>query len=136
MVHRTGGLIGLCFDQRICGVGPGQRVPGAGWAHVVLRQIFGMADVILHDDRLDDAEKARIWDCLTIGSDYDGFIDPLSRYPTALSLELFARDLRELLFAHRHTRLIERVGVDVLLEKIAWRNAYDFAQRHLPAASR
>ena len=136
MIHRSEGLYGVIFDQRILGVPPNQKVPERQCPHILLNQIFGVVDVIMNDDRLSEAEKRTIWDRVCIGSDFDGMIDPLSRYATALSLPQFARELRELLWRNRHTRMIAQIGVDQLVDKICWRNAYEFARRHLEAASR
>jgi hypothetical protein len=132
MIHSSHGLFGLCFDQRILGVRDQDRLPPAHWASAMMRQIFAVIDVIMLDQRIPAADRASIWDCVCIGSDFDGFIDPLSAYPTALSLPDFARDLRAFLFEHRHTRDIDALGVENLTEKICWRNAYDFALRNLP----
>lgn len=136
LVHASDGLIGLCFDRRICGVAPNEKIAPENWSRVLLNQIFGLVDVIMLDERLKAGEKRTIWDRISIGSDYDGVIDPIAIYPTAASLPQFAEDLRELLHENRHTRMIDRIGVDVLIEKIAWKNAYEFAKTHFPAASR
>ena len=76
-------------------------------------------------------DKHTIWDCLCLGTDYDGLIDPVSCYPTALDLGRFAQDLEERLEKIKHTRQIASIGVKTLVEKICWRNAYDLAMRHL-----
>lgn len=134
MIHSSEGLLGLCFDQRILGVRSPDRVPAAQCARALLRQVLAFVDVILLDDRIPPAERASIWDRLCIGTDFDGFIDPLNPYPTALAFPDFANDLRAFLEEHRHTRMIDSIGVEVLVEKICWRNAYQFALTHLPAA--
>ncbi len=134
LVHETRGLIGLVFDQRVCGVGPRQKVDLEMWPRLVRAQIFGMVDVIIDDDRLSDDQKRRVWDTICLGTDYDGMIDPLSRYPTVLQLDLFADDLRAELEAYKHTRFIAEIGVDELVDKICWKNAHRFARAHLPAA--
>ena len=95
-----------------------------------------MIDVIMLDDRLTKAQKKRAWDCLCLGTDYDGLIDPLSKYPTAMHLPDFAADLEQILEENKHTRYIAEIGVQELVEKICWRNAYEFALKHLPAACR
>lgn len=136
IVHETGGVVGLVFDQRVCGVPLKQKVPGEFWSDLVMRQIFAMVDVIAADQRLSDAEKKRAWDCVAIGSDYDGLIDPLSRYPTAMSLPKFADDLRESLERHKYTRFIDEIGVEVILDKICYQNLWDFSRRHFPSCSR
>jgi hypothetical protein len=133
-IWRTEGLAGLCFDQRICGVTPGQKISYDRWIHVLAEQLFGMVDVVMLDDRVDDDDKITIWDRICLGTDFDGLIDPISAYSTVLDFDRLAGDLGALLEKHRHTRMIDRIGVDELVEKIAWRNAHDFVTRHLPAA--
>lgn len=135
LAHATGGLFGLVFDQRVCGVAPRQKIHDDMWPRVVRAQIFGIVDVIMNDDRLSDDEKRRAWDCVCLGTDYDGMIDPLSRYPTVLQLDLFADDLRAELESAKHTRMIEEIGVDEIVEKVCWKNVHLFARRHLAAAT-
>jgi hypothetical protein len=133
-VHRTGGLVGLVFERRVAGVKMGQKLPDDLWPKVLVRQLLAMVDVIYHDERLDEAARRTIWDNICIGSDYDGFIDPIQSYPTVMELPRFAEDLRRELRAVEHTRSIGQLGVDELVEKICWRNADQFARKHLPAA--
>lgn len=128
------GLIGLCMDRRILGMASGEKVAPEVASQVLIEQIFAIADAVMVDDRLSEAEKARVWDCICLGTDYDGVIQPLEAYPTALDLPQFGKDLRRALKEREHTRQIGAIGVEVILEKIAWRNAYEFAMRHLPAA--
>jgi len=135
MVHESEGLVGFIFDRRVLGAAPGLKVPDELWPQMLWRQFTGMVDVVMADDRLDPADKVRIWDRICIGTDFDGFMHPVPPYPTVLEFQDFADDLAELLHQHRHTRMIARIGVDTLVEKIAWRNAYDFTRLHLPAAA-
>ena len=133
MVHDTRGLIGVIFDRRVVGVAPGQRIPDEQWPMLIWRQLTGMVDVIMLDDRRDADDRRGIWDRLCIGSDFDGFMHPVPCYPTVLEYQTFADDLARLLEQHRHTRMIAEVGVETIVEKVAWRNAYEFALRHAPA---
>jgi hypothetical protein len=112
----------------------GQKLPDDLWPKVLVRQLLAMVDVIYHDERLDESARRTIWDNICIGSDYDGFIDPIQSYPTVMELPRFAEDLRRELRAVEHTRSIGQIGVDALVEKICWRNADLFARKHLPAA--
>lgn len=130
-VWESRGLIGMCFDQRICGVPPRQTVPREAWIDIMLRQILGTVDAILLDESAPFDERLRIWDCICIGSDFDGLIDPLTAYPTVLEFPQFAEDLAERLDDVRQTRGIGTVGVENLVDKICWKNAYDFALRTL-----
>ncbi len=134
MVHDTEGLIGVCFDQGVAGVGPNERVPEQHYGRVLVRQILAMADVILQDDRRDEEDRIRVWDRICIGSDFDGVIHPVASHSTALSFPAFAEDLRVVLNEKRHTRFIERVGVDEIVERVCWKNIFEFTQRHLGTA--
>ncbi len=130
--HKSGGLFGLCFDQRILGLRSGDKTPAELLPDVLVDHLLALADVVMLDDRLSQADKRRAWDCLCIGSDFDGAIDPISCCPTVLSLPRFEEALRARLEALAHTRQIAEIGVDALVEKICWKNAFDFVQRHFP----
>lgn len=131
-LFESGGLVGICFEQRIAGVGPHQRVPREKYAYLVLQHILALVDAVYQDESRPIEERRKVWDCICLGTDYDGMIDPLTAYPTVLSLDEWAEDLRDHLTSISHTRQIAEIGVDELVEKIAWRNAYEFAQRHWP----
>jgi hypothetical protein len=135
MVFETSGLWGICFDQRIAGIGPHHRIPAERLPDVLLGQILGFVDVVMLDDRIAEKAKRRIWDCVCLGTDFDGVIDPISCYPTAASLPTFASDLRDRLEQVSHTRMIDEIGVDEILEKISWRNVHEFTLRHLDGAA-
>lgn len=133
-VHRSGGLVGLVFEQRILGARPGQAKHADRMPQVVFHQLFALVDAVLLHDGTPEETKASVWDCLCLGTDYDGFIDPVSCYPTAMELPRFAEELRAWLEVHQDTRGIKALGVETLVEKICWRNAHTLLERHLPAA--
>lgn len=132
MAHDSEGLIGLIFDRRVVGVGPGEQVPDELWPRVLMQQIFGIVDVIFRDDRLDAAAKRTIWDRLCIGTDFDGVMHPVPLYPTVLEFDRFAGHVADALSQYRHTRMIDEIGIDEIVEKTSWRNAYEFTRRHFP----
>lgn len=125
----SGGLIGFVFDQRVNGLPSRQQLPTSSWIELFVRQLFGTADAVLQDERLPQAQRLAVWDCLCLGTDFDGLIQPFAPYPTALHLRDFAEDLTEQLHRYRHTRGIEQIGVKQLADKILWKNAVDFARR-------
>jgi len=135
MAHDSQGLIGLILDRRVLGAAPGLRIADDHWPLLLWRQITGIVDVIMLDDRRTPEDKRRIWDRLCIGSDFDGFMHPLPCYPTVIEYQSIADDLADLLHRHRHTRMIDDVGVDVIVEKFAWRNAFDLARQHMPGSA-
>lgn len=132
MVHKTGGLIGLVFDQRVAGVKPREKVKKIYWPDVILRHIFAMVDVILQDERIPWEERLTVWDCIGLGTDFDGFIDPVTCYPTVLEIPQFEEDLRQALQSQSHTRGIEKIGVEAIVDKICMQNLYDFALKYMP----
>lgn len=134
MIHKTRGLFGVCFDQRVAGLSNSQKIHPEQLHHVLFQQILGVVDVIMARDDLSNKEKARIWDCICLGTDFDGLIDPVSAYPTALNLDDFAHDLRRDLEEIQHTRQIAKIGVDAIVDKIAYKNIADFTSVHLPRA--
>ena len=135
LVHETRGLLGVCFDQRIAGVKPAEKVPPEHHGRVLARQVLAMVDVIMQDDRLADEDKRTVWDRICIGSDFDGVIHPLSEFATALSFQRFAQELTEILEEKRHTRMIDELGVDTLVEKVCWSNLAEFTRQQLVTAS-
>jgi hypothetical protein len=56
----------------------------------------------------------------------------LPGYETIRRLPSARADLRRHLEAAKEQRGIAEIGVDELVDKIAWRNAYEFALRELP----
>lgn len=120
------------IERGFFGVGPGQQVPDQLWPRILLQQLFGLVDVIFQDDRLSVAAKRTIWDRLCIGTDFDGVMHPVPIYPTVLEFERFAGHLHDALHQYRHTRMIDKIGIDEIVEKLAWRNAYEFTMRHFP----
>ncbi|RAL20359.1 hypothetical protein DL240_17410 [Lujinxingia litoralis] len=135
VIFESGGLAGINLDRRILGMKPGDKLEEALVPEVVLRQIFALVDVVFLDDRYSPQEKLRVWDHICLGTDFDGFIHPIQTCPTAAELPALAEALRELLERHKHTRGIAEIGVEQILEKFAWKNAYAFALTHLPAAA-
>ncbi len=129
-VVKSQGLLGLCFDRRICGVRAGDKLTEAFVKNALLKQIFATIEVVWKDDSMSAHQKSAAWDCITIGSDFDGVIDPLPRYASATELTLFADDLKEALENRKSEFGIAEIGVENIVAKISWKNAYDFAMKH------
>ena len=132
MIHDSRGLLGVIFDRRVAGTPPDVQIPEVLWKRVIADQILGFVDAVMLDDRRTAKDRRRVWDCISLGTDYDGVMHPVPRYPTVMEFPLFADDLARVLHGIRHTRMIEDIGVDELVEKICWRNAYEFTLRNFP----
>ncbi len=134
MILKTKGLFGVCFDQRVAGISNNQTIHPEQVHHILFQQILGAVDVAMANDDLSTKEKRAIWDCICLGTDFDGLIDPVDNYPTALDLDKFSEDLYNNLEEISHTRMIGKIGVQEIVEKIAWKNIYNFTEKHLPRA--
>jgi len=86
--------LGLCLDQRILGQQDKKEVSGK----TLLRNNLKMMLERLHQkSTLTEAEKARIWEILCIGSDFEGYIDPPEGYATVMEFDRLEKDLKDIL---------------------------------------
>jgi hypothetical protein len=135
-IHNSGGLIGMSFDQRVLGLEqtlltflklPRNRLNNING---FMRMLERVVSVPFKRQLVD---PAGIWNTLTIGTDYDGFIDPVDPYPTVLSFDLFRRDLEDALRSWRRdsrAALLGELNVEKVVEGICFRNAYEFVKKH------
>lgn len=87
VITESGGLIGISLDERILGVKPGMKSAETDdWAAVLTRNILGMVTAAKESGM---SHPENIWKCLSIGSDYDGLIDPANAFPRAEELQHF-----------------------------------------------
>ena len=96
IIHKTGGVFGLSFDQRIMGVPVNKKNPERTRRNSIFaiwNSIEGIVKVIYAEAALTDAEKQRAWKIITLGTDFEGFIDAIDPYPTALEFSVFRNDL-------------------------------------------
>lgn len=153
----TGGLAGLSFDQRILGVHGKKEKNGnrdLNNIECLWNNIKAFADAIIDSDNIPFNNKKDVWDILCIGSDFEGYIDPVDDYSTALKVGFFQRDLiiriTQDLFAGGQTLplkqadgsiamvpaneryfLSSQADVAKVVAKICFENAKTFAVKHL-----
>lgn len=73
-------------------------------------------------------EKA--WDCISLGSDFDGIIDTLEPVPTIIHYQELEKALTELLPIFIKEAKIPLVDVPVAVRKIMYENGYEFLKRN------
>ncbi|MFK7799110.1 MAG: hypothetical protein AB8E82_16780 [Aureispira sp.] len=143
LIFDTGGLFGLSFDKRIMGVSDKRRVEkqenlnniAALWNNIkaVLHIIYDRPDLTL-------AQKRHAWNMLAIGTDFDGYIDPITDYKTAIELHQFKADL---LAEIKKAAALEQPPLcvsdfdtaftpELVVDKICYQNALDFTLKHYP----
>ena len=92
---KTGGLIGLSLDQRILG----DRKDQVDSIELIWKNLKAMVDVIIDSGSLSYDQKQNCWSYFTLGTDFEGYIDPTQDYSNALLFDEFEEKLLEKLEA-------------------------------------
>ena len=128
IIVKSGGLIGISLEQNNHGVKFGKRVQRKAYEfypQLVFNQILSMARA---------ANDPNFWDCITIGTDFDGLIDPVNKYSSALLFMKLKNDLRQELrnisSEERSEACMDHLNNEKILEKLFFDNASDFLKRH------
>ncbi len=128
---KTGGLIGICFDQRILG----DRKDRVNSIDLIWKNLKAMVDVILDSDQLDSSIKANCWDYFSLGTDFEGYIDPTQDYGNALLFDDFEKDLIDKLEGLRvldgaRYHLNGGTNAAQVARGICFENAHRFLEQH------
>lgn len=143
MIYKTGGLFGIEFDQRILGVSSNkkeEKVEMLNSIRGIWNNLKAVLNVICNDPSLNMQDKKRAWDILGIGSDFDGYIDPLSSYKTTLDWGQFTVDLLRIIKqdagGDNPPACVQCFDNDLTpekaVQKICFGNAYNFVLKHYP----
>ncbi len=93
MIIKTHGLFGLSFDQRILGIVKEDKNSRRNGMKLLWSNIQAMAISAYSNPNIPDEDKPKFWKCITIGTDFEGLIDPIDPYPSVLEFEIFANNL-------------------------------------------
>ena len=135
IIHASEGLIGMSFDQRILGVD--KKLLFFNLANKRKNNIYRFRRLI---ERIVSSayennwpKKDDIWKRICIGSDFEGFVDPINSYPTVLNYPDFEEDLTETLLNLKKEKPAYFAVYDVplVVRGILYENAKDFAIKHL-----
>ncbi|NMM47282.1 amidohydrolase family protein [Marinigracilibium pacificum] len=139
MIFETEGLFGLSFDQRIVGVPKKQKETGGRNTITSLwLNIKAVVDVIFNSSKTFTKDKSLIWDRISLGSDYEGFIDPVNEYPTAIEYKNFKADLIDAIDNERISNggsiygLNSREMAIKVVDNICYHNAANFVKKWYP----
>lgn len=128
---KTDGLVGICFDQRILG----DKKDKINSIDLIWKNLKAMIDAILESDQLDSTAKANCWNYFSLGTDFEGYIDPTQDYGNALLFDEFEEDLvdkleglRKLDGARYH--LNGGTNTEDVARGICFENAHRFLEQH------
>ncbi|MFZ6010498.1 MAG: hypothetical protein ACOYXT_09135 [Bacteroidota bacterium] len=122
----TGGLLGLCFDQRILSQKKKEVIASEALLEKNLKGILQAVD----SSSLTAQAKPRIWDVLTIGTDFEGYIDPADDYATSAAFNRFYADLVKIIQTLPSNSFQEGRTPEVLAKKICYDNVIEFLKRY------
>ncbi|WP_194774341.1 amidohydrolase family protein [Pararhodonellum marinum] len=140
IIFKTRGLFGLSFDQRIMGI-PKKEDPNASRNNIrcLWDNIKYIVKTIYEDTSVPASEKSEIWDCIMIGTDFEGLIDPVTPYPTVLEFCEFEIDLVDTINENRShvpgenqflAFLESPEDTLKLVRKLCYDNAEKFVKKH------
>ncbi|MEH0154497.1 hypothetical protein V6R21_10160 [Limibacter armeniacum] len=142
MIFLTEGLLGISLDQRILGVPAKQKTAGGKntidciWSTIraAVKAIYTSSN-----PQVNLLDKTKIWDHITLGSDFGGYIDPVNPYPDALEYKDLKLDLIEIIEKERistqHNQLFGLTNtqdVKSAVQKICYDNAKAFVLKWYP----
>lgn len=138
-IYLSGGLIGLNLDERVASskrfrnrvekLKLDQTILEFVWAKQVFRQFADIAKVIIEDNNIKD--KSHIWHMFSIGSDYDGFINPIDTCATSF----YYKSLEGILiYLFEHSKFFENNNLGLTahqaVRKIMYENAVSFVEKY------
>ena len=138
-VKRSGGIIGLQLDER--------RIASRQYKQS-LRKVFASANRRMHSNskmlwnniqhivQLLDKHDLFAWDCIGIGSDYDGVIDPINMFWTAEQMDDMVQYIERHafnFFNDPETRLknsFNKIEPAEVVDRIFYHNSMEFFSRY------
>lgn len=127
-IVESGGLIGLCMDQNILGVGFGKKTKKKDptfFTHLVMNQLLSMAKA---------SKTPKFWNHIMFGTDFDGLIDPIDHYSSSLFFYNLKINLKKELLALNDEEAAEasfdKEKIDLILHNLSIGNATNFLKRH------
>ena len=142
LVVKTGGLIGLNFDQRIL-TGKVQLAfvklqqflackadKKRLWAKPIVNNLIRIVQILAAEF---GPEDNRIWEHITIGSDFDGIINPLHKYTTVEEYPSLVPVLCESLREQRTLDILKNKSneqIDEIVEGFKYKNALRFLSKN------
>lgn len=130
-IYKSSGLIGINFDQRVLGLAKKDMKKNETHAGYIWQNIKGMMNAVINSADPDITSKKEVVNLFSLGTDFDGYIDPVNKYSTVIDFEQMAQDLIEVIDNDPDkAKLTFGLKAEELVQKICFDNAYDFAVKH------
>ena len=145
-IFRSGGIIGINLDQRILsGADVIEESKGFSkqdildnaenvvkfWTEQIAKNILGMVKAVVNSDDVEQNEKAKVWDIISIGSDFDGMINPVDSFITADEFQDLRSALKKYMpYLPDFDLCAQGLSIDEILDKIMYDNALNFTVRN------
>lgn len=146
-IFKSRGIIGLNFDQRILSgldiiedyydefknrdIKRNDIRVKEFWCTQMLNNILAIVKAIYSSDEINTSEKARAWDMIALGTDFDGMINPVDAFVTAGDFNDLEDEIIKLLPKQKNIEVL-RMGLDFeqITRKIMFDNALGFAMNY------
>jgi len=126
-IYKSKGIIGINLDQRVLGISKKDIKKEDTHANYLWQNIKGMMLAVVRSDDPELISKKEITQTFCLGTDFDGFIDPINKYPTVMDFRQLAEDLiRVINNDPDKDLLLFGEEVERFVQKICFDNAYHF----------
>lgn len=130
-IFRSKGLIGINLDQRVLGISKEDIGLNDTHASYVWQNIKGMMLAVIRSKGTEISSRKGLTDLFCLGTDFDGFIDPLNSYSTVMKFEQLGEDLIKVINNDPDKgKLLRNMKVRNFVRKFCFSNAYNFALKN------
>ncbi len=132
IICETRGLLGISFDERVLGL-QDKYSKDDHWNNIdiIVNNLLGIAHAAKAVNMDQYSSQHNVWDCICIGTDFNGFVDPVNQYPTAVDFGEFAEDLKKQFDAGVFSAYgINSGNSQEVVEKMAIENIRRFVVKH------
>jgi hypothetical protein len=137
-VAKSNGIMGLQLDERrVADKETIKRVQHSRWISKIRHYRSALLwNQVQHIAEVLDKNNLFAWDCLAIGSDYDGMIDPLNGYLTQETLVHLEEYMERHAFNYMqgrgktHLNSFNQIPADEVIQRIFHSNAIAFMRKH------
>ncbi len=142
MIYKTKGLFGLSFDRKIVGVSQvKQEAKNENINNIkaLWNNLKAVLNVIYRNPKYSLTQKRAAWNMLSLGTDYDGYIEAIKDYKTANELGQFKKDLLAIIKKEAAAgwtvctaSFDQKFTPELVVNKICYDNILAFALEHYP----